>query len=79
MCEKDKVASWKVFVLHSKVMMIGIARDYQVFNTTSLICCLTLQLFHTDEAFKMSGRKHTHIHTLEIFKYLLRNVQNTYK
>ena len=34
-----------------------------VFNTASLIYFLSFQLFQTDEAFTLSGNKHTHTHT----------------
>ena len=37
--------------------------ERNVFNTTSLICSLTFELFQTDEVFTMNERKHTHTHT----------------
>ena len=37
--------------------------DNHFFNTTSLTCCLTLQLFQVDKAFKVNGHKHTPTYT----------------
>ena len=45
--EQDKVASWKSLVLHFEVAMKALGRKYQFFSTTSLICSLKSQMFHT--------------------------------
>ena len=42
--------------------MKGQAEESNVFNNTSLICSLVLQLIQTDEAFTVNGRTHTHTH-----------------
>ena len=59
--------------------MKGLGRNNHVLNTTSLICCLKLQLFQTDEAFKVNGRKHTYTlpsdNTLRFRKNMLEEVQ----
>ena len=43
------------------------AQETNVFNTTSLICSLAVQLIQTDEDFTVNGRTHnhppTHTHT----------------
>ena len=58
-CEQDKVTSQKSSVLHSKVAMKGTDGGKKCFTiSVSLICSLIFQLFYTDEAFTVNGRKH---------------------
>ena len=56
--------------------MEGFGKEYHVFNTISVntifICRLPLQLFQTDEVFKVYEREtHTHTHSLKRFKKAL--------
>ena len=46
---------YKGSALHFKVVMKELDRDNHIFTITSLICCLTLQLFQIDEPIKANG------------------------
>ena len=50
--------------------MKELGRDNYVFNITSLICCLTLQLFQTDKPFMVKGSKRIHTQQKEILRSL---------
>ena len=62
-CKHYKVASNKGSMLHSKLVIKELGRDNYVLNTTLLISCLTLQLFQTDETFKVNAHKRSNTHT----------------
>ena len=63
-CKQHKVASQKDMVLHSKVAMKGLDGEKKRLQHNTADLFLDSQLFQKDEAFMVSGRTHTHRHTI---------------